>query len=488
VRTGPEASKPITLRSNENCEYFVDSRSVGRGRELRVVVENAPHEVRCVAEGFRPRVEYANPPFPRGYVLGFTFVLGDRLAASPEPGVPTRAEGALPRVLGSAPPATAPISAALLPPPTVSVEAPAGVVVAGPTATVVISARGSAPIQDVEVRVNGRLVTPETDERTRGLEIATSRSVPLDSGANVVLVAARDAQGRLGHASLSLERRPSARPGEAPGRQKPGGGIAATPRAAEPATAARPTYRPFYRRRLAVVIGIDRYASWPALEGAATDARRVAGKLRELGFDEIVEIYDADATRERILRLLGDELPERTQADDLVVLYFAGHGKTETVASGEKRGWIIPADASVQQTFSTAISMESLRELSNRIPAKHLYYAMDSCYSGLGLRRGMRIEPATADALAHATSLRAVQMITAGAEGEEVIERGGRGLFTTYWLRALDGEADRDADGVVTASEIGQFLPPSVAGASGGRQHPQHGTLEGAGEVVFARR
>jgi uncharacterized caspase-like protein len=76
-------------------------------------------------------------------------------------------------------------------------------------------------------------------------------------------------------------------------------------------------------------------------------------------------------------------------------------------------------------------------------------------------------------------------MVTAGGKGEQVIERGGHGLFTQYMLRALDGEADMDNDGVVTATEMGAFLRPQVSNASDNRQTPQYGRLDGEGEVVF---
>ena len=78
-----------------------------------------------------------------------------------------------------------------------------------------------------------------------------------------------------------------------------------------------------------------------------------------------------------------------------------------------------------------------------------------------------------------------MQIITAGSEGEQAVEVGGQGLFTTYLLRALEGEADLDGDGVVTATEIGSFVKPHVSTASGHRQTPQWGTIDGSGEVVF---
>ena len=83
------------------------------------------------------------------------------------------------------------------------------------------------------------------------------------------------------------------------------------------------------------------------------------------------------------------------------------------------------------------------------------------------------------------TSMRSIQMITAGGKGEQVMERHGHGIFTEYLLRGLDGEADRDNNGVVTASELGSFIKPQVSCASNNLQTPQYGRLDGEGDVVF---
>jgi uncharacterized caspase-like protein len=214
----------------------------------------------------------------------------------------------------------------------------------------------------------------------------------------------------------------------------------------------------------------------------------MASYLRTYGFDEVIEIYDTDATRTRLLSVLGNELRQIVDEESLVFIYFAGHGQTETLPGGAKRGYLIPSDAAANDVFATAISMETVRDLSNRLTAKHVLYAIDACYSGLALTRGLSIPRTSRDYLRKVTSLRAVQILTAGSEGEQAIEIGGQGLFTTYLLRAMEGEADLDDDGAVTAQEIGAYVRPQVSAASGHRQTPQFGTIEGSGDVVFLRR
>lgn len=269
--------------------------------------------------------------------------------------------------------------------------------------------------------------------------------------------------------------------------------FARRPNAAEASSPRSPqatrVYRPGYARRIAVVIGVNEYASWPDLHGARGDAERVAKRLRELEFDEVFELYDGAATRAAILDLLGNRLRAQVGPDDLVVVFFAGHGDTETVEAGRKRGYIVPVDARIGETFSSAIAMRELRALADRLPAKHVYYAMDSCYSGLGFSRGLGVvQPGANDYFEKVTSLRAVQMVTAGGEGEEAIERDGAGVFTRSFLDALDGAADANGDGFVTATEIGAYVAPRVTNETRARQSPQAGRLEGEGEVAFEVR
>lgn len=286
-------------------------------------------------------------------------------------------------------------------------------------------------------------------------------------------VAARKAAASGGGAG----RRAQAGPPLPESNARPGG---------SPARPPAKTYRPGYARRIAAVIGVNDYKYWPALSGARNDAEKVAARLKTLGFDEVFELYDKQATRGAILSLLGSKLGEVAGEDDLVVIFFAGHGQTETIGGNRKRGYIIPVDATIENVFSTAIPMQKLRELTNRLAAKHVYYAMDSCYSGLGFTRGLSIvKPSSTNYISKVTSLRSVQMVTAGGEGEEAIERDGEGIFTRSFLDALEGKADSNRDGYVTATEIGAYVAPRVTNETGARQSPQAGRLEGEGEVAF---
>ncbi len=240
-----------------------------------------------------------------------------------------------------------------------------------------------------------------------------------------------------------------------------------------------------YERSWAVVIGIDRYQHWPHLQAAVADAKAMAQRLQEMGFETITFMADQEATRDRILTEIGTRLSSQTGPNDRVLIYFAGHGYTEELPNGDQVGYLIPVDCPQSNFFTHAISMQQIRETFSRMRAKHIYYMIDSCFSGYGFTRGAGMAPGARGYLQVVTEKRAVQMITAGRKGDLAHEEKGHGIFTLYLLRGLRGEADLNSDGLVTASELGSYVQPNVYQASGQKQLPQYGRLEGEGEVVF---
>ena len=345
----------------------------------------------------------------------------------------------------------------------ISISAPERV--SNPTVVVVLSGALGKPGQRVQIRVNGKLIDLSSEVQTpRGTSFSDQVSVPLEMGDNTVTADLTDASGQIARDTIRIVRS-GERARTLDGPRKAG-----------------------YRKRVAVAIGINQYRSWPRLEGARGDAERVGALLRKQGFDDVLQLFDQNATRQKMLELLGEELPRKVGPDDLVVIYFAGHGQTESLPNGDRRGYLIPVDGDQSSVFSTAISMATLRDLRNRMSAKHVYYVMDSCFSGLGFSRGSPPAGNGSGFIDKMTSTPSVQMIAGGQENEQSFEKDGSGIFTSYLLRALQGEADSNRDGYVTHSEIAAFVRPGVTDASEGKQTPQAGTLDGLGEIVFKWR
>ncbi len=256
------------------------------------------------------------------------------------------------------------------------------------------------------------------------------------------------------------------------------------------AAAAPAAFESPYRESWAAVIGIDDYQSWPKLRYAVNDAQAVRDVLiQKYRFkpENVFALYDKDATRENILSLLGDKLanPDMVKHDDRVFVFFAGHGATRKLPSGRDLGYIIPVDAGVTDYQGQAISMSNFQDISEAIPAKHLLFVMDSCYSGLALTRGGGGMQGTINYLQEIARREARQMFTAGGADEQVADNGpnGHSVFTWTLLQGLDGRADLNGDGVITGTELAAYVIPAVSSLS--HQTPVFGNLVGSGGGDF---
>jgi peptidoglycan/xylan/chitin deacetylase (PgdA/CDA1 family)/tetratricopeptide (TPR) repeat protein len=261
---------------------------------------------------------------------------------------------------------------------------------------------------------------------------------------------------------------------------------------AAPSTATADMRKSYYRESWAVIIGVNDYQNWPKLRYAVNDARAIEETLvNKFGFkrDHIRKLIDREATRQRIMQVLGDEFTDvnRIQREDRVFFFFAGHGATRTFGDGRQLGFIVPVDADRENYVSTAISMTQIRDAADLIAAKHIYFVMDSCYSGLALSRGTGAFSRDRTYLEEVTRRTARQILTAGGADQQVSDDGpsGHSVFTWALLQGLDGKADLDGNGVITASELGAYISPIVANFS--KQTPSVGNMVGSegGEFLF---
>jgi peptidoglycan/xylan/chitin deacetylase (PgdA/CDA1 family)/uncharacterized caspase-like protein len=248
----------------------------------------------------------------------------------------------------------------------------------------------------------------------------------------------------------------------------------------------------YYRESWAVIIGINDYKNWPKLRYAVNDAKSIEELLvGKFGFKKsnVIKLLDGEATRERIVWALGDQMgnDSKVSKDDRVFVFFAGHGATKKLPSGKEMGYIIPVDADAEVSQTKSISMTQLQEFCELIPAKHLYFVVDSCYSGLALTRGGSSAAGSRNYLFEITKRVARQILTAGGADQQVADNGpgGHSIFTWTLLQGLQGLADTDGNSAITASELGAYISPIVSSVS--RQTPAFGNLIGSegGEFVF---
>jgi uncharacterized caspase-like protein len=114
--------------------------------------------------------------------------------------------------------------------------------------------------------------------------------------------------------------------------------------------------------------------------------------------------------------------------------------------------------------------MTNFQDVSEAIPAKHVLFVTDACYSGVAPTRGA---PAGGRNYLEEVTRRSVrQMLTAGGADEEVSDNGpnGHSVFTWTLLQGLEGRADLSGAGYVTASELAAYVTPAVSRRAASRE------------------
>jgi len=126
-------------------------------------------------------------------------------------------------------------------------------------------------------------------------------------------------------------------------------------------------------RKIALVIGNKDYKSLPALKNSIADAELISGALRKVGF-EVTRVVDADKTAMgRAMAAFRGQI----QPDDIVLIYFAGHG-----VQANEENYLIPVDAAVKSAddlpwFAIAAN-EVVRQFESS-QAGSLIFILDAC-------------------------------------------------------------------------------------------------------------
>ena len=207
----------------------------------------------------------------------------------------------------------------------------------------------------------------------------------------------------------------------------------------------------------AVVIGINKYRdpNIGNLSYACADAEEF-GRLLSEGIHpaerSVRVLLDAEATKRNVMIAIGEDLPRVSSANDVIVLYFAGHGSPETEASPDEASrYLVAHDTDHENIYATGIDME--RELPRwyeRIQQPKLVLLfIDACFSGRAGGRtfeGPRLRRARSGTRqAGRLSLRTLdlgegRLMMAACDDDQVAREFpslGHGVFTHCLLQSL---------------------------------------------------
>lgn len=243
--------------------------------------------------------------------------------------------------------------------------------------------------------------------------------------------------------------------------------------------------------KYALVVGNDQYTDQKLsrLKTPAADARelvKVMSNEKIGGFETNSLINRSEAeVRRAISEFLASKKP-----DDLVLVYFSGHG----VLDGRGRLFLAFKDTFSNNLSGTAIPSSFITDIMDDCRSKRQVLVLDCCHSGAFARIGKKageqnaITKTTFEGNGYGRAvLTASNSLQFALEGDQVVSHTYLSLFTHFLLEGLKtGDADRDGDGNISLDEWFDYTYSKVVSTTS-TQSPQKWIYEQEGKLLIAK-
>jgi len=239
-------------------------------------------------------------------------------------------------------------------------------------------------------------------------------------------------------------------------------------------------------KRYAVLIGNGSFPNEPRLHPLRCPPSDVEGMKRVLtdpargAFDTVTALCDRTSQE---VRVSIHETLLAAGRDDLVLLYYSGHGKPNLNGSLH----LTTSDTTLKLLAATSVPVASIRDSINESSCRRIFLILDCCFSGSAgqafLKGGVE------DQLQLVARGSGIYMMSASTASETAEEKEGDrfSLFTKHLIDGLErGVADQDGDGVVTADELYRHVRGAVL-AERHAQEPTKFAMDVQGDLVIAR-
>jgi len=241
----------------------------------------------------------------------------------------------------------------------------------------------------------------------------------------------------------------------------------------------------------ALIIGVSKYrdSKVPGLRYASDDARAFYDWAVSLSGGRIPPsriklLLDENATGAAIKKGLFNWL-SRALAEDVVTIYFAGHGSPQTPDQTDNL-FLLPYDADYSNIATTGFPMWDIETALKRfIKSRKIIVIADACHTGgvgqafdIARRsgRGIKVNPINSGLRSLSKVGDGVCVISA-SDDKQLSQEGqqwgsGHGVFTYFLLKGLKGDADYSKDGKVTLGELIPYVSEHVRRETKSNQSP----------------
>lgn len=239
-----------------------------------------------------------------------------------------------------------------------------------------------------------------------------------------------------------------------------------------------------YKKSYAIVAAVGHYPEaarkkYGDLEFMVPQARELKSLLITLGFpaENIVELYDSDASSTRIEQELRRFWPGGDRADaDRLMFYFGGHGDHYEIADYLSQikdrkstpGLLVTSDHDPSRPLTTSFLLDDIRQRHFAfIQPRHALFLIDACSSGLALPRYAGEDETGRERVLRQQRLALLDVelkgparnILVASSGDAKALYANGGLFTRALIDAIKSrKADVNNDGIIQFTELDLYV------------------------------
>lgn len=218
----------------------------------------------------------------------------------------------------------------------------------------------------------------------------------------------------------------------------------------------------------ALVVGVATYNHMQSLKYTDDDAYQLYAFLKSpeggaISDDNVKVLIDDAATKQSITQQI-QSLASRADENDVIMLYLSGHGLD---------GSFVPSDF---DGFNNHLPYTEIIDMLNNSRAKHKLFMTDACHSGsMTVASRTPLNVALENFYSAYSNTNGGTAIMMSSKKEEVsLEYGGlrQGVFSHFLIKGLKGNADKNADKLITISELSDYVINNVKHYTANNQNP----------------
>ena len=232
---------------------------------------------------------------------------------------------------------------------------------------------------------------------------------------------------------------------------------------------------------IAVVFGIEEYQYAPNVSNAYNDAEIMREYLIStfgLKRENIYFRYNERATKGEFEKVFSKNgwIAKNADKNSEIYIFYAGHGIAST---DDKSAYLIPNDIDPNYA-STGYSLNKLYQNLSKIESKQTTIILDACFSGISRENEMLLADSRPVSIeVKQGSIPKNLTVFTASSGNEISSgyfQKMHGLFTYFFLKGLNKNADVNNDTKITLGEMEQYLKENVSSQAqkmGREQNPQ---------------